>query len=124
MATSIDEAILEKRASMCYPSSFESSSMVRLVLSDADEVSYRKLRYIIWVESAGGGKSGREAHKANIAKAFKSPLYSDAAKEYCAATNLSNELIFLPAHRFLTEKIILSYVENSGFELRRNSCIL
>lgn len=109
MATSIDEALLidlARRTSRAIP---KTAKYIQLALSETDTESYRVLENICYGK---GIQWGGEAHKAGIIRAFKSPLYSDDAKEYCAAANLNNELILLPADRFLTEKIILGYVEN------------
>lgn len=115
MATSIDETLLIELA--CQKALWIGrvpAKDIQLVLSEVDIFRYRVLENIC---QAKGIRWGSEAHKAGIAKAFESPLYSDAAKEYCAAANLDNELIFLPADRFLTEKIILGYLENVTFNI-------
>lgn len=50
-------------------------------------------------------------HRFSIAEAFNSPLYSDACKEYFAASRLGYEFILSVADSFLTERIIASHFE-------------
>lgn len=120
MATSINEGLLIEFARL---SAEKGEDLIRkdiqLVLSDSDTNSYFEFENICY---ATGAYPGSEAYQDALAEAFISPYYSDAIKEYFAAAHLSNRFILASAGRFLTEKIILSYLENMRFQSLFESC--
>lgn len=82
---------------------------LRLGLSKADLNDSYDLEKIFY---GPAWNHGSEAYRFRLAEVFTSPLYSDVCKKYFAASNINGELIFSVADRFLTEEIILTYVEN------------
>lgn len=59
-------------------------------------------------------ESSRVAYKRRVAEIFASPAYDDACKRYFAATHVSDEIILLLGGKFLTEEIILGYIEDQA----------
>lgn len=117
MTTSIDESLLTeiaaRRARRSRSFVGVDAEDLRLILSESDVDSYVKLETIFY---ARGGRWGNEAYKIKVTKAFDSPCYSDASKEYFAAANVGDESILASCGQFLTEKIILSYITHINFE--------
>lgn len=109
MVTSIDEAVLIKRAYQPQGHLWENTDALRESLSDSDIASYRAFHVVFYPFETEWGSA---EHRLNVAAAFKSPAYSDAVKEYFAAAHLNSEFILLSADGFLTEKVILSFVKS------------
>lgn len=82
---------------------------LRLGLSQAELESSYDVEQVLYGPSAN---LKDKAYKLRIAEVFASPLYSDVCKKYCAASNINNELMLSVADPFLTEEIILTYIEN------------
>lgn len=51
-------------------------------------------------------------YKRRVAEIFASPIYDDACKRYFAATHVSYAIVLLLGGEFLTEEIILGYIED------------
>lgn len=109
MATLLSECVLEEIAGrQDRHSIWESADVLREHLSEADIASYHTFEEIFYSDVQNG---------ASLAAAFKSPLYGDACKKRFAAANIFVELTLLVADRFLTEKIILSYLEGLRYKV-------
>lgn len=55
-------------------------------------------------------------YKLGITNVFESPSYSDSCKKYFAASRIDSELVLLSGGQFLTEEIIVGYIEKVGRE--------
>ena len=87
----------------------ERTERLRLILSEADMNSYQALENF-WCSSVSERDSPE--YRIRIAEAFASSLYSEASKEYFAAGKVEDRLILSVCGQFLTEKIILGYLES------------
>lgn len=109
MVTLASEALLIKVAGQKPEKDFrETTRNLRLVLSEAETASYRALERVFWPQELALDSL---EYKQSVSEAFASPIYDTAAKEYFAAAHVTNPLILSVADRFLTEKIILCYLE-------------
>lgn len=114
MATSLSECVLEEIAQRRRWSVWETTDVLRENLSEADTESYHAFENIFYSSEI---PRGSKEYETSIAAAFKSPLYSEACKKRFAAANMIVELTLLAADKFLTEKIILSYVEGLRYKV-------
>lgn len=109
MTTLQTETLLELVASRSpQPNVSEPTDNLQISLSVADEVSYRVLEKTLYdsvldVDSL--------EYNLSVVAAYDSPLHSDSAKEYFTAANMGNRLTLSLGDKFLTEKIILSYLD-------------
>lgn len=115
MVTLRNETLLVELTGREYtPGLSETAGNLRLVLSEAEIVSYHALETIWWESDL---KWDSLEDKLNMVEAFASPLYETAAKEYFAAAHLGNSLILSMADRFLTEEIIFSFFSGPRMKL-------
>lgn len=123
VVTSISEALLiEIAARRVRLSVFPGVDIgdLQLVLSEADKNSYKALEKILWAQDK---EWDSPEYKLSIVEAFASPLHSDASKEYFAAANMGvGSAIISACDQFLTEKIILSYIEGPRTKLFGVDC--
>lgn len=111
MTTLQTETLLELVASRSpQPNVSEPTVNLRISLSVTDEVSYRVLEKTLYdsvldVDSL--------EYNLSVVAAYNSPLHSDSAKGYFTAANMGNRLTLSLGDKFLTEKIILSYLDGS-----------
>lgn len=87
----------------------ERTERLRPILSEVDMNSYQALENVFWRLSVS--ERDFQSKKLRIVEVFASSLYSEASKEYFAAGKVEDRLILSVCGQFLTEKIILGYLE-------------
>lgn len=93
--------------------SFEKiKATIWLALSPKDKDTYQAAKSVLDGHQRKVGVFAEE-FKRELEKTFAFPLYSDELKKFVAATYIGNEFVFLVGDRFLTEELILGYIERS-----------
>lgn len=86
---------------------------------DLSKAEFQSFQILESIYNAVDGQTLEAYHL--LEKAFASPMYGHKSKNFFAATHIGNEFILQLGDKFLTEEILLSYIQKELWDSVRSS---